>query len=102
MNEHDYNEAVKQAGRDHDAELRRLRRDCALGNNSVVVGDIVEYDGIRVLVEKIGIYQGICAPLPTCSYYGTALTTGYKPFKNGSMNTIYQNDKMTVIKAGDL
>jgi hypothetical protein len=76
----------------YKADLNRLLKECAMSNNPVKIGDIVQdRNGTIIKVEQM-IVMGTGSVIPSCRYYGSSYTKKLVPFKNGQHETIYQSN----------
>lgn len=80
----------------YNNSILRLKREYAISNNKVKVGDIVIDHCKTVLVEKIKIdhYNDI----PTCVYYGELLKKDKTPRKRPEEARVHQTNIKEVIK----
>lgn len=74
---------------DYDDNLWKLKKEYALSNNTVKVGDIVIDHMGAVKVEKILIYR---MDEPSCIYRGIEYTKAGKPTKRGGRRDAYQRN----------
>jgi len=97
-----YKEAIRKANLTHKDVINSIKITYAYSNNPVEKGDVVELLGNRVLVDTIEVYCPYNKDIPACRYIGAKLRKDLVPFKDGSRDSVYQHEKMTLIKAGDL
>lgn len=79
-------EVLKQR---HDKEIKKLKREYALTNNPIKIGDIVTDGYSTVKVEKIVVYLN---NPPCCVYRGPELNKNKTVKKNGKITDIYQTN----------
>jgi len=58
MTKEEYHSKIKELEQEVDIKKKLLRREFALSNNTVKIGDILEDHCHRIIVEKIGVYVG--------------------------------------------
>ena len=73
-------------------EVVKLKREYALSNNTVKIGDIISDHMVTIVVESIDDYL---SDIPQCVYTGIRLTKQGVPTKKIEVRQIYQQNIQT-------
>ena len=88
----EFNSKKKALLEKHDEEMFKLKRDYALSNSTVKIGDMVTDHMGTIKVEKVITW---CRDIPSCVYKGKEYTKAGKPSKRGSTRNVYQINLIT-------
>lgn len=98
MNIEELKELEKKAHEDYEHVMQKIACDFALSNQKFKVGDIVDNNIDRILIDKVKVSGWSFDSPPCCVYYGQCYTKGNKPFKNGSRAGVRETEKLVLIK----
>jgi len=92
MKEEEFRKTLKEI---KDSAYRRelgLRKEFALSNNTVKIGETVTDHIGSIVVEQIKFSASSLYDTPICVYFGPQLTKAGHPFKDGSKRGVYQSN----------
>lgn len=95
MNLEEYNLKVKEIEDARQEAIRKLVVECALSNNTIEIGQIVEDHIGKVKVEKIRFNHASFGKLPSCRYWGIELKKDGTPKKRGDYRDVYQSNLLS-------
>lgn len=86
-----YQDKMEATKEKHKKELNSIMREFAFSNNPVKVGDMVS-DRLNqtIKAEKVGLYTN--EEFPCCYYCGPGYTKAGKPFKDGRIERIFEDN----------
>ena len=93
----EYLEALETEKYRHYREVKRIQREYALSNNTIVKGDILTDHYKTIKVEKITVAVGLSGN-PECIYSGQRLTKQLIPFKSKEVGVVHQSNIKKVMQ----
>lgn len=98
MTKDEYMEKKRAVAKKRRREDLTLAKEYAFSNSTVKVGDIVTDHMGKVKVENIKFSVGSIADMfPCCIYIGVEITKQGKPFKSGSIRSVYHSNLKEVL-----
>ena len=92
MTKDEYQERLNAIEKKYRQENSILKREYALSNSKVKIGDIVQDHIGSIQVESIAITKSSFDPYPECVYHGPCITKQGKLFKNNEKRYAYQSN----------
>ena len=92
MTTEEYKNRLKEIAKEKEAKEIQLAKEYVNANNPYKVGDIVEDDIGKILVEQITITYTFSSNLPCALYIGSELNKDNSKKKNGSKRNVYQTN----------
>lgn len=93
MNEKEYKSKLNDLEEEHARKIQFLKRDFALSNQSMQIGDkITNNTPETIIIDKVKYGTRFMGKLPECVYQGYVLTKAGKPRKDKQRAMIFQSE----------
>ena len=89
MDFEEYELKINELKHQHNRDIHNLKKEYAMANNTVKIGEVVQDHIGKIIVESIGVYY---ADKPECFYCGTELKKNGEPRIKKSTRTVYQTN----------
>lgn len=92
MKTEEYAAQLEAINSEAEAKRKALAVECAMSNNTVKVGDIIDDHIGRIQVEKISASQSGTTRKPCCIYYGNEINKLGKPKQKNKKRWVWQTN----------
>lgn len=88
----EYENRLKVIEQEAVAKKKALNAECAISNNTVKTGDVIEDHIGRIQVEKFSVQIPSFGRMPVCAYFGIEITKAGIPSKKGTKRWAHQSN----------
>jgi hypothetical protein len=92
MTKEEYDKKLESIAKRYNTEINQLKKEYALTNNTVKLGDVITDHMGSIKVDNISITMTFSNKYPICLYSGIEILKSGKPSKRGSIRNVYQSN----------
>lgn len=93
MEKEEYLRKIKEINDNYEQQVRNLKTEYVLSNNSYKVDDIFEDHIGRIRIESINVERVFGGEYPSCTYFGTEVNKDGKDNKRGTKRKAWQSNE---------
>lgn len=96
MTEQEYKDGIATLEYEFEASKKKLMVAYAQSQRKFKIGDIIRHHDTTIIIDSITAYISLSDPMPV--YVGKELKKDLTPKKNGSIEKIYGNSNVELLK----